>query len=1610
MTSRMRLPLPMRLRLARPPWAGIACFLAVSCGLPRAALYLPAQSAFAADPEPAATESSETKKNAAAGELPQRKPASGKPAETRQPDVANPLVDGLKRLFKSEKGAGGNPNDAAPASADSRRRSTPVRRNAMDARAPSDNQVDDWLARASALASAGEWKTALEVLQRVSALPEDALFFAGDRGWVSALWEANRLRGQAPAEILREYRQQFGGLARQLLAQAVDRGDALLLGRVANTYFHTEAGYEAANRIAARHLDRGELVSAARWLSELWKARAPLTGNLVWRAKTAWVLETLGDHDAAHDVAPAAGQAVVVGGARHDFSGSISSGDSSHGSADPVLSEWMTFYGTVQRRGVASGGQPLLLPRWRHELTDNLRSRSQLEQLSEDLGDLGQSTAPALFATAVGGKIAFRTLHGVAVLDADTGRTAWVTAARQPIDKLLAGSTADVDNAGLELGLPGFARGGIAPRGNVNFWNIGMQGHYRGAGENSPLCNLLLRNANFGLLGSDGERLFVIDDAAFLTHRQPGNQGPWDANQFDRVAAGNRLVAYDLDSGRPVWSAGGTALGEAFDPPLAGYHFFGPPVADGGELFAVAEATSGNRSDQIRLVVLDAQTGALRWSQLIAHASAAIDKDVGRRWWPAQVAIDAGVVVCPTTAGWLTAVDRVSRTLLWGYRAPAAGLEKLRPFDHEQHGGAAAAALVQPAPLSGRWWAAPPILVDGRVVYAPLESNTLVCLELATGKEVWTKPRGSGLFLAGVFAGCALVVEREAVVAYNLADGSPAWRTKIPVPSGRGVALADRYTIPLMTGEIWSLALSDGSVIETMYAPSDRGALGNLLMYRRKLLSLDLFGLTAFEQRQAIHDEIAERLRDGRHAAETTVQEAEVHVADRNYPAAVSLLAKLPVAGLSLEVREKRRRLLVEALHAVIAADFSRPQAADDLAQLASLVDTPEEVRRVKQLRARLLVAGGDLSAAFDVYLELAGETSAVLLARDDQPETQVKVSAWVAGAIADLLEEAPAELRRQVDRRIAAQAAAARQQNAQAQYDFLALFANHPAANAVRSLLAETLARQGEFLEAERLLLEMQKRGDMASAAEAVERLARLMRQFDLPADAAGYYALLEERYGDVELAPGKSARRHVAELRAAGRLPQETRAIADWQASAFRIERLGAMHASPLTQVLHPKGATAAFFQQVRLEIDPAAQRLEVCSAASDEMLWSLPLRCQAASPDASLAFCYAAAHQLTVLHRGMIHCLSPVERRVLWTRPADGRQTVQPYYGRNTTAQQPMQPASALANRLSSQSAMSSPVDLAAVSEQFVCCQGRHELSLLDARTGGVRWTWAGIRPGMQIFAGRDVIYIRPRGGKNPVALRAADGKRLDVSGLADMLDRAIGQVGNALVLPEARGGFRLHDPLTGNDLWARQFDRKALVSPLEGGRLAVLERDEQAGALHVLDFETGNSTLLGALTPDELRERPEAYVLADGLNVYLLLNRKRGNRGFSEIIPFVPADGLLLAFDPQRAKLRWKQPVASQNLMIERLESSPLLIFGARNQSRRRNDNVQYLMLHLLAIDKLSGARLFDETCPVQPSLRTLTVNAAERYIELRGFSERLRLRPVEKSAVEGTVGD
>lgn len=119
-----------------------------------------------------------------------------------------------------------------------------------------------------------------------------------------------------------------------------------------------------------------------------------------------------------------------------------------------------------------------------------------------------------------------------------------------------------------------------------------------------------------------------------------------------------------------------------------------------------------------------------------------------------------GILVCPTGAGALVAVDLATRSLLWGYCYSQNNAARRRaPFFAIRlgvHSGQ------QP---ETRWSDPIPIVVDGRVLMTPTDSDTLYCLNLEDGKQCWTARAQEDLYLACVHKGEVILVGRTQVRA-----------------------------------------------------------------------------------------------------------------------------------------------------------------------------------------------------------------------------------------------------------------------------------------------------------------------------------------------------------------------------------------------------------------------------------------------------------------------------------------------------------------------------------------------------------------------------------------------------------------------------------------------------------------------------------------------------------------------------------------------------------------------------------------------------------------------------------------------------------------------------
>lgn len=1519
--------------------------------------------------------------------------------DTRILLAENPLQKWLKNLFNPGRNRNQSPRQAP---GNTEQTAADAALDSIDRSAPRDPQQAKWLSKATERIEQRDWKAARELLQLLLDQPEDSLVRRQDGRWISVHAEANRMLGEFPPELLDTYRLHYGAQALQLLDEAREKRDAKSFVEVATRYFYTEAGQEAANYLGTLHFDRAEFGLAARWFSQLIGADAPITENPRWRLKAAIALDRAGQTVAGKSLLAEMNDETVH--AARILDGQPVRLDSWLAESRTIaieqhrpLGEWPLFLGSPSRTAAPGGGEPLLLPRWSQPLTYSRSIAERVATLVEDLSDQGRATIPAWFPLMVDGKVVYRTMAGVQVVDAQTGELLWETRDETSPEQLL--------NGDLPATSPRGRRQIVGFRGALQ-WHVDEDNHDR-----HPLTGLLFRNGTYGILSSDGVQLFVLENDALLApvgyNRRWGGQ-PEQNDPFRRDWSSNRITSYDLSTGHPRWSIGGAELHERFDQPLAGFYFLGTPVREADDLFVVAE-----KDNEIRLFALDAQTGHPSWSELIAVSQAKIEEDVTRRLWTAQVAAKNGVVVCPTTVGWLVGVDRVKRSILWAHRYHKPLPEHRQPYER---------SLASLQELNSRWAPSAPLIADNRVVYTPSESTStqepvVVCVDLFSGEPLWQARKGDRLYLAGLFNGQVLLVGKQSVQALSLEDGKSRWTLPIPpeagMPTGMGVAVEGRYYLPLRSGQIWSIDTADGSVAGRSYLREGSRPLGNLGMYQGMLLSLSPFGLATFEQREAIEAQIRERKADDPRDPWALLRDADINLLQRNYNKALHSLRQIDAERLmAAEQRRRYREAMVESLAATVRSDFEAHE--QELAELQQIAQTDREKLLHRRLSAERLHARGDYEAAFDCYVRLGMDTADTLIRRNDGSDVEVRLDRWVAGKLQDLWSLTPAEVREKCTDKVDAMAQQALGGTMQDRKRFVTLFGFHPAAFEVSMALVETYAKENRLVSAENLLLRLMQHSRPNFAAAATARLALLLLDYGLDSDAAHFHATLHDRFTEETLQRDAIVAALVQRLYDSGRVDSATSAPRPvWTDGELEVVRVGGARSSPRTQELVGNRRALPFFQTHRIEVDAQHDRLAVVDAADESLDWLTPLRTSGRPKQDTYAASSISAHQLLVLHGDVLHSLSPVERIILWTAQIDSRGGSFGYY--RSPAPQPQQPLQKVAGLLASGSLEQQAEArgmLAAANSRYVCLYGRRQFTVLDASSGRTLWTKRQLLPNTSVYGTEEVLFVVPDDGKDTLVLRALDGKPLDMPNAADFLSRAGRILDRGVLLFEkstannengSRGAamvVRLYDPVQRENRWRQTFPADVRVAIPGEGWLAALT---DAGRLSLVDIHSGAIQTMTDALPDEiLRLYTDVYAVLDRHNVYVAVSRRRrrSHYQFGELAS-VPVNGTVFAFGRRTGKLLWDREVEGQHLIDDHLSHLPVLVFAQRKYVRK--GIIHQGWIDVLAVDKRNGRLLAEKSLPMNSAFHSLNINMREPYVELSAYDQRLRLMPRDRAS-------
>jgi len=343
----------------------------------------------------------------------------------------------------------------------------------------------------------------------------------------------------------------------------------------------------------------------------------------------------------------------------------------------------------------------------------------------------------------------------------------------------------------------------------------------------------------YGQMAASGNRLFIVDIAGEV---REVIQSPFPAalpSSPGMRTNHNRLVCLDIaKEGKVLWMVGGRS-GED-EPALAGAFFLGPPLPLEGRLYVLVE-----QQQQIFVAALAEQTGQLLWLLPIAAPERGIAWEPRRRLAGAPPSYANGVLICPTSGGAIVAVDPWQPAVLWAYENPLADSVERRLMANRL------SMLFDAEHISID---SNVLLVDNYVLTAPVESEEVFCLELASGRLCWRRNIRHFRFLAGVAEGVVLTVGSRTVNGWQLRSGKPAWDDiNLPLPdgfflAGRGFRKGRTYYLPIFKqtqSELLAIDIPTGRFEQRLALPTEK-RIGNVTPMGCGIVSFSHDGLQAF--------------------------------------------------------------------------------------------------------------------------------------------------------------------------------------------------------------------------------------------------------------------------------------------------------------------------------------------------------------------------------------------------------------------------------------------------------------------------------------------------------------------------------------------------------------------------------------------------------------------------------------------------------------------------------------------------------------------------------------------------------------------------------------------
>ncbi len=910
--------------------------------------------------------------------------------------------------------------------------------------------------------------------------------------------------GELPKSARELFELKYGGAARGMVDQAIDSRDLRLLNEVTRKYFHTQAGHEACMILGRRHLDAGRPFASAMIFDRVLRSSQSERFEPQASLLCAMSLQLAGLPERAEEVlrkfrARNVNEQFALGSdliQLFDENESPLAWLNEHlGQPNEIRQsaamQWAMHRGGADRNATSMGGMPLVNYRWRTPVSIHPEDERLLRDIRRQNEVQGAPTIPTISPLAVGDTVLIRSARRLMAIDFASGKRVW----EFPWD-----DTPDEQaNAAMKSQV-------IANNGSL---------------RHAELHERILEDSLYGQLAAENDSVFFVSELGYASSSSSPYSttfGGVRAITQRTAKAFNQLVALNLKrEGAIHWVVGGRHGWD--EPELAESFFLGAPLPLDQRLYVLLE-----QRGEIQLAVLDSSTGQLIWRQQLAHVE---DRDITnnakRRLAGATPTYSNGVLICPTSAGAVVAINLATRSLLWGrqYQSPPRSTPSV---------SRSKATL---GPLSQRWLDASVTAAHGKIILTPLESNVLICLDLLDGSRLWSMPRNDLIYVACVHEDRVIVVGSSGLIALDIGSGKAVWPKPVDLagatPSGRGFRSGNRYFLPTSERELLEIDLIQGAIVDRV---KTQGTLGNLIAFKDGIVSSGVDWISAFHQLAPLKESIDKRLEANPEDTWALSRQSEVLLQEGKRSEALLVLRK---TSKIVPNNWRVRGLMVQTLIDALAHDFSNREQTES--ELRKLIDTPEDRASLLRLLASGHERAGNHELAIDALIELAEmpqEFYTRLSIKDDSldivsPVHRVQRERWIRTRISSLLSAGDSAQRR-LDVQLPRRLQAARSEGVASLKRFVALFGPHDTANEARLELAAHIADRGQHLAAELLLTEVIAKGRPAQIALAEGLLAKVVRMSERLADAAIQYRRLRDHYADAIVADGLSGKEFFA------------------------------------------------------------------------------------------------------------------------------------------------------------------------------------------------------------------------------------------------------------------------------------------------------------------------------------------------------------------------------------------------------------------------------------------------------------------------------------------------